>query len=39
MQSKWKEIESKIENKKDLMVDQKQFASILDETIKDAKKS
>lgn len=39
MQSKWKEIESKIENKKDLMVNQKQFASILDETIKDAKKS
>lgn len=39
MQSKWKEIEWKIENKKDLMVDQKQFASILDETIKDAKKS
>lgn len=39
MKSKWAEVESKIADKKELMVDQNQFADILDDVVRDAKES
>lgn len=39
MKSKWGEIEARIQNKEDLMVDQTQFADVIDDIVKDAKNS
>jgi len=39
MQSTWNNIESRITDKKDVMVDQTQFAKIIDNIVLDAKKS